>query len=156
MGSLIQAAIPVLQDWVVRGVQPPAGIAGPPGDASQADQLRLPELACPTGFRYPWPGPAGSAQQTGYLPFDGTTDEPVNSQGALVDVNGDGVRDAMPSVSREWQRLGLVRGNQPVSRQVFVSCVQRDVTTLVRDRLLTQAAATAYVQRAGAFPGLAW
>jgi hypothetical protein len=156
MGSLIQAAIPVLQDWVVRGVQPPPAVTGAPGDTSTADQVRLPELACPTGLRYPWPAPSGSSQQTGYVPFDGTTDEVVNSQGALVDVNGDGVRDALPSLARQWQRLGLVRGNEQVTRSVFVSCVRRAVTSLVRDRLLTPAAAATYVQRAGAFPDLAW
>jgi hypothetical protein len=156
MGPLIQAAIPVLQDWVTDGTPPPAAIAGRPGDGSLADQLRLPPLACPTGYRYPWPAPSGTAQQTGYVPFDGTTMEPVNSQGALVDVNGDGVRDAMPTLGQEWRTLGLVHGGQQVTPAVFGSCVRQDVSWLVRDRLLTAAAAQGYLAQASAFPNLTW
>jgi hypothetical protein len=156
MGGLIQAAIPIVQNWVTKGVAPPASITGKPGDASRSNELLLPPLACPTGFRYPWPTPAGAASETGYVPFDGTTAEVVNSQGALVDVNGDGVRDAMPSITQEWQRLGLVRGHQQVTRQVFVSCVRHDVSSLVADRLLTPATAAAYVTQSESFPSLAW
>lgn len=156
MGPLIQAAIPVLENWVTNGTPPPPPITGRPGDGNQADQLRLPPLACPTGYRYPWPAPGGSAQQTGYVPFDGTTLEPVDSQGALVDVNGDGVRDAMPTLQQEWRTLGLVRGGQQVTRQVFMACVQRNVSALMRDRLLTAAGARSYLNQATGFPNLAW
>jgi hypothetical protein len=156
MGVLIQAAIPALQDWITRGTPPPSSITGPPGSTNPAQELRLPPLACPTGYHYPWPAPAGAASQTGFIPFDGTTPEVVNSQGALVDVNGDGVRDAMPSLAREWQKLGLVRTGQPVTRQVFVNCVQRVTSALAHSRLLTPAGAAFYVQAAAQFPALPW
>jgi hypothetical protein len=118
--------------------------------------LRLPPLACPTGYRYPWPAPAGTAQQTGYVRFDGTTMEPVNSQGALVDVNGDGVRDVMPTMEQEWHALGLVPDGQQVTRPVFLACVRQDVSWLVGDRLLTGAAAQGYLRQASAYPNLTW
>ncbi|HEX5405189.1 MAG TPA: hypothetical protein VFX16_23150 [Pseudonocardiaceae bacterium] len=156
MGGLIQAAIPIVQSWVTKGISPPVSITGRPGDAGRANQLLLPPLACPTGFRYPWPAPAGASSRTGYVPFDGTAAEPVNSQGTLADVNGDGVRDTMPSVTQEWQRLGLVHGRQAVTRQAFVSCVQHDVGSLVADRLLTPATAATYVTQAESFPSLDW
>ena len=149
MGALIQAAIPVLQDWVTRGTPPPPSITG-------VDSVRLPPIACPTGYRYPWPAPAGAASQTGFAPYDGTTPEPVNSRGALVDVNGDGVRDAMPTVSQAWQRLGLIRSGQSVTQQVYVSCVRHDVATLRSQRLLTPATATWYVRQAETYPNLPW
>jgi hypothetical protein len=156
MGSLIQAAIPVVQDWVTRGTPPPASITGRPGSASRSTELLLPPVACPAGDRYPWPAPAGAASQTGYAPFDGTSDEVVNSQGALVDVNGDGVRDTMPTITQQWRRLGLVPAGRSVTRQVYVSCVRHDVDTLVRERLLTPAAGVSYVALAGLYPELPW
>lgn len=149
MGGLIQAAIPVLQDWVTRGTPPPPSITGD-------DRVQLPPIACPTGYRYPWPAPAGAAQETGFVPYDGTTPEPVNSQGALVDVNGDGVRDAMPTIGQAWQRLGLVRPGQAVTRDVYVSCVRRAVDVLRDERLLTPSTAMWYVQQAGSYPNLPW
>jgi hypothetical protein len=156
MGVLIQAAIPVVQDWITRGTKPPAPITGPPGSTSPSQELRLPPLACPTGYHYPWPAPAGAASETGYVPFDGKTPEVVNSQGALVDVNGDGVRDAMPSMTQEWRKLGLIRQGQTVTRQSFVSCVQQVTSALARNRLLTPAGAAAYVNSANEFPTLPW
>jgi hypothetical protein len=137
MGRLIEAAIPVLQDWVTRGVAPPAGRS-----------VSLPPIACPTGYRYPWPAPGGAAAQTGYVPYDGVTLEPVNSQGVLVDVNGDGVRDALPRLASVW--------GSRVSSSVYVSCVRRDVSSLVRARLLTSDAASWYVSQAGRYPDLPW
>jgi hypothetical protein len=156
MGALIQAAIPIVENWVTRGTAPPPSITGPPGTSNLSQEVRLPPLACPTGYRYPWPAPAGAASETGFVPFDGTTDEVVNSQGALVDVNGDGVRDAMPTIDQEWRHLGLLRPGQTVTRQTFVSCVRQDVTSLTADRLLTPAAAATYVQLAGLYPNLPW
>lgn len=156
MGTLIQAAIPILQNWVAEGTRPPASITAQPGDPSRSKQLLLPPLACPTGTRYPWPTPAGTAQQTGYAPYDGTTAEPVNSQGALVDVNGNGVRDKMPTLTQEWRQLGLINNHEEVTPKTFTACVHKAATTLEQDRLLTQAAATNYQQQATKFPNLTW
>ncbi len=153
MGSLIQAAIPVLQDWVARGTPPPAGRSGADG---RSDQLLLPPIACPTGYRYPWPAPAGASSQTGFVPYDGTTPEAVNSQGALVDVNGDGVRDAMPTIDQAWQGFGLSRGGRSVTRNAYVSCVRRDADGLLHDRLISSAMASWYVRQAGGYPNLPW
>jgi hypothetical protein len=145
MGGLIQAAIPVLGDWVTRGTPPPPG-----------GLVLLPPIACPTGYRYPWPAPGGAAQQTGFAPYDGTTPEPVNSQGALVDVDGDGVRDVMPTISQAWQRLGLVRRGQPVTRDAYVSCVRRAAEALRDKRLLSVHMTIWYERQAVTYPDLPW
>jgi hypothetical protein len=73
-----------------------------------------------------------------------------------VDVNGDGVRDAMPSLDSAWRSMGLVGRGRTVTPSVFRGCVARDVTTLVRDRLLTPAAAAGYEREATAYPNLTW
>lgn len=148
MGTLIQAAIPALADWVDHGTPPPAAITGAVGDTSAAHEVQLPSIACPTGVHYPWPAPDGGPTETGFAAFDGRSLEPVDSRGALVDVNGDGVRDAMPSVTAVWRQLKLLAPNQPLTSTAYLACVQRDVTDLVHRRLLTQAAADAYLAQA--------
>jgi hypothetical protein len=99
-------------------------------------------------LHYPWPAPDGGSTETGFAPYDGHSLEPVDSRGALVDVNDDGVRDAMPSVTAVWRQLKLLAPNRQLTSAVYLACVQRDVDDLVHRRLLTSAAADAYLTQA--------
>lgn len=148
MGPLMPAAIADLTAWVRNGTPPPAPTTGLPGDASLAQQVQLPSVACPTGTRYPWPFPGGAAGQTGWITYDGHSQEPVDARGALVDLNGDGVRDTLPSMRAVWRQRGLLGAHEPLTSAVYVSCVQRDVDSLEKQRLLTPATGAALLQDA--------
>lgn len=148
MGGLIEGTIGLLDSWVNHGTPPPASITGRPGDGNVDRQLQLPPVACPTGLRYPWPSPGGAASQTGYAAYDGKSLEPVDSRGALVDIDGQGYRGVMPSMQQEWRRLGLVRSGQQVTASVMTSCVRRTTDALVAKRLLPASAAQQYVTQA--------
>jgi len=154
MGPLIQALIPVLADWVTRAVPPPPSIAGAPGDTSLSRQLQLPPIACPLGVRYPWPYPSGSPTETGYVPYDGATLEPVNSQGQLVDLDDNGYRDLLPTLDQAWRALHLITADQHVNRQVYVRCVRDAATALHHQRLLTAAGVAQYIDQAEQQPSL--
>ena len=152
-GPLIQALIPMLAGWVAGGTPPPPSIAAPPGNTNPALQLRLPPIACPMGVRYPWPYPSGGPTATGFVPFgDGTTLEPVNSQGALVDVDHNGYRDPLPSLDAAWRALHLIAPGQHVTRAVYVHCVTDAATALQRRGLLTPAGVAQYSAAATRFP----
>jgi hypothetical protein len=156
MGPLIEAAIPALTAWVTTGATPPASTTGQPGDGSLIHQVQLPSVACPTGTRYPWPGPGGAASETGFAPYDGRSLEPVDSRGSLVDIDadglpaadGDGVRDAMPSMSQVWRTRGLLGAHEAFTGAVYLRCVRGSVTSLERQGLITPAAGAAYVAQA--------
>jgi hypothetical protein len=148
MGGLVEGVIGLVDAWVTHGTPPPASITGRPGDANVADQLRLPPIACPTGLRYPWPAPGGAASQTGYAAYDGTSMEPVDSRGALVDVDGRGYRGVMPSWQQEWQSLGLVRSGQRLTEDMVLSCVRQATSSLVAKRLLPASVAQQYIAQA--------
>jgi hypothetical protein len=163
--GLVIAQIDNLDAWVTQGTPPPPTIADLQGGNAQprlGQAVDLPPIACPTGFRYGDPA-GGNATQTGYVPFDGHTLEPMTAGGELVDVNGDGYRDALPTLDKAWQSTrvrprgpALLGKGQHVTKAVYVACVQRDVTSLLHERLLTPAVASWYVQQAGLFPAVPW
>lgn len=152
-GPLVQALIPMLTNWVTRGTPPPPSIVGPPGDTSVRDQLQLPPIACPTGVRYAWPYPAGSATETGFVPYaTGATLEPINSQGVLDDVDANGYRSALSSLDTAWRALHLIGPAQHVTTAAYVHCVTDAATALQREGLLTPAGAAQYIAQAHRFP----
>jgi hypothetical protein len=176
MGGLIDAAITNLDAWVQRGVTPPDNIvntavesphapivasANPApnvktNDVDKQTSIQLPPLACPTGIRYSAPAPTGAASSTGYAAYDGSSLEPINAGGALVDVNGDGIRNKMPTMEQAWHQLGLLAPWQQLTKNAYVSCVQQSVNMLTGKHLLTQAVANWYVSQANNFPNLPW
>lgn len=151
MAPLVEAAIRDLTAWVRSGTPPPAPTTGPPGDESVLDQVQLPSVACPTGTRYPWPAPDGAASTTGWVAYDGHTAEPVDARGALVDLNNDGVRDAVPSMTTVWRQHGLLGPRQPLTPAVYQSCVRHDVDQLERRRLLIPATGDVLIHQSQQF-----
>jgi hypothetical protein len=161
IGGLADASITLLDQWVQKNVAPPATMAdlasvGGHNNKHQPTSVQLPPIACPTGVRFAGPPPAGSVTSTGYVPYDGTTLEPVNSDGVLTDVNGNGYRDAMPTLDQAWRSLGLIGKHDTVTKNVYVGCVKDSVHDLVQNRLLTQDVANWYIQQAQNFPNLPW
>jgi hypothetical protein len=177
MDGLISSAITNLDAWVTHNTQPPASIvntasvstsapivtsSNPAPDAKtnnvdKQTSVQLPPLACPTGIRFSQPAPNGSPTSTGYAAYDGSSLEPVNAGGQLVDVNNNGVRDTMPTMTQAWRSLGLLGQNQQLTKGVYVSCVQQSVNKLTSEHLLSQSVADWYVQTASStYPNLPW
>ncbi|HEY3866887.1 MAG TPA: hypothetical protein VGM10_00980 [Actinocrinis sp.] len=154
-GLLMQSVIPMLNAWVTKATAPPPSIAGPPGDTSVNQQLQLPDIACPMGIRYPWPYPDGGPTETGFVPYgNGTTLEPINSQGVLVTVNGAGYRTTLPSLDQAWAQLGLIGRGQSVTAHTYQQCVAHAAAGLQAQHLLSAAAVAQYTDQALAFPNV--
>jgi Alpha/beta hydrolase domain len=132
------------------------GVAAGQQSGTRNHAIALPPIACPTGVRFPWPPPDGSAQTTGYVPYDGTSLEPVDSRGFLDDLNGNGVRDPLPAMQQAWRQLGLVGPNQTLTTQAYVACVTRSVDVLVGERLLSRSVASWYIDQSRQFPNVPW
>jgi hypothetical protein len=146
IGPLADSVIDLLDAWVQKGVLPP-----------QTQALALPPIACPTGVRYFYgPAPTGQAMDTGYAPFDGTSLEPVDSRGVLVDVNGDGYRDTMPTIDEAWIKAGLIAAGQIVDEARYARCVAVSTRVLVENRLIPQTSADWYNAQAKNFPRVPW
>lgn len=176
IGGMADAAIDLLDNWVQHNVAPPKSIVNlaslstnapitssadpspmPDNNMHNAKtSVELPPIACPTGVRSAAPAPDGAASSTGYTPYDGTSLEPVNAGGALVDVNGNGFRDTMPTMQEAWQMLGLLKKHQTLDKSAYVACVTKDVSALTHEHLLSQTAANFYLQTAQQFPNLPW
>ena len=117
---LMNSFIDLLDDWVDRGVAPPPSRSdwAELGDVNrdgiiENGALKLPEVACPLGFYYPFPPPEGRAGYTGFAAFDGRSEEPfdgraIQSEGdyphiavaTFADMNHNGFRDYRESVTQ--------------------------------------------------------
>lgn len=155
IGGLFTGTLAALDAWVRHGTTPPATMADLPG-TGHGHAVELPPMACPTGIRYAWPAPDGAASETGYAAYDGKTLEPVDSRGALVDVNGNGYRDAMPTIDQAWQRLGLLAPHHSVTAAAYTKCVESSAGSLEHKRLLPKDVGDYYVKVARQYPDISW
>jgi hypothetical protein len=127
------------------------------GDANQDGVnehggVALPEIACPLGVYFIFPpaldpGRRGG-QETGFAPYDGTNQEPLDGRGVFVDMNGNGARDKRETLTQAWQRLGLLKSGQKFTRSAYTGCVKAAAAKLVKDGLLLKKVGEAYVEQA--------
>lgn len=145
MPSLVSA----LDVWVTRGITPPPTMApldtvGGRNSDDVPTSVNLPPIACPTGLRYSAPWPNGAASETGYVPYDGKTLEPINANGVLQDVNGNGYRDALPTMQQAWVMLHLIQPDRPLTLHAFQACVEKSTRQLQSLRLISAPVAAMY------------
>ena len=160
LGGIFDSLIDRLDSWVEKDVQPVdtksdlAELGGVNGDGKiKNPAVALPEVACPRGVYYIFPpgvdpGRRGG-QETAFAVFDGTNLEPLDTQGAFVDMNGNGKRDKRETMSEAWQRLGLLKAGQKLTHSVYVGCVKAVAAKLVKEGLLPNRVGEFYVERAG-------
>ena len=175
---LMDAYIDMLDAWADKGVAPPPDKAdfAPLGDANgdgviENPGISVPEVACPTGVYYQFPPSSGLTGDgtTGFTPFDGKDLEPFDgrtivgdptqlyyTQAVFVDMNLNGTRDNKETVTEAWRRLGLLKPGESFSRQKYVDCVKKSVTSLQSDRMLTPKVAAYYLEQAEKAPFPAW
>ena len=148
LSRLMDGVIDLLDNWVEKGIEPPATKSDDPSAGASAPAIGLPETACPLGMYYPFP-PSRGVGSTGFADYDGRSLEPLNGQGLFVDMNENGSRDKRETVTEAWRRVGLLKAGETFSRAKYVACVQSTAARLRKELLITQKIASLYVEEAG-------
>jgi hypothetical protein len=150
LSRLMDGVIDLLDNWVEKGIEPPATKSDDPSVGASAPAIDLPETACPLGKYYPFPQFRGvlGAGSTGFAVYDGTNMEPLNGQLQLVDMNENGRRDQRETVAEAWLRKGLLKPDETFSRSRYVACVESTAAKLRKENLITEKIASLYVEEA--------
>jgi hypothetical protein len=152
IGELMGSLIDMLDRWVEKREPPPPtksdaldlggahrdGIAGNPA-------ISLPEVACPLGTYY---GRTPQAQETAFAAFDGLNLEPIDGDGRLVDMNGNGRRDRRETIAQSWARLGLLKQGERLTPAKYAACIAEATGKLVDEGFLPVRVIPFYVQKA--------
>jgi len=145
--------IDMLDAWVDKGTVPPPThsddprLGGAAADGSIArPALAFPEIACPLGVYYGYPGSTAGA--TAFAAFTGSGIEPLDGNDVFVDMNRDGVWDYRESPTQAWQRLGLLKHGETLTRDKYVACVTSAANRLRDDGFFSAKTAAAYADQA--------
>jgi hypothetical protein len=145
--------IDMLDGWVDKGTVPPPthsddpSLAGAAADGSSAHPaLAFPELACPLGIYYGYPGSTAGA--TAFAAFTGSGIEPLDGNDVFVDMNRNGVWDYRESPTQAWQRLGLLKRGDTLTRDKYVACVTDAANRLRDEGFYSAKTAAAYADQA--------
>jgi len=154
LSLLMDGVVDILDNWVEGGTPPPSRSDWPEiGDANhdgviENPAISFPEVACPLGVYYPWPK-YGSGE-TSYAAFTGQGIEPIDKQGVYVDMNRNGLWDFRETPSQAWQRLGLLRAGQTLTRARYASCIHDAAEKLHRQGFFSAATVSLYAKKAQA------
>ncbi len=109
LSRLMDGVLDLLDNWVEKGIEPPATKSDDPNVGAGAPAINLPETACPLGEYFPFPQFRGvqGAGSTGFANYDGTTLEPLDGQLQFVDMNQNGRRDLRETVTQAWRASSL-------------------------------------------------
>ena len=145
--------IDLLDAWVDKGTAPPPThsddptVGGTRADGSvEHPALAFPELACPLGVYYGYPGSTAGA--TAFAAFTGTGIEPLDGNDVFVDMNRNGVWDYRETPTQAWRRLGLLKADETLTRDKYVACVTRAANQLRDEGFFSAKTAAAYAQQA--------
>ena len=156
LSRLMDGVLDLLDNWVEKGIEPPATKSDDPGVGAGAPAIGLPETACPLGKYYPFPQFRGvqGAGSTGFAAYDGASLEPLDGQLQFVDMNENGHRDTSETVTQAWRRIGLLQSGETFSRAKYVACVESTAAKLRKENLITEQVARLYIEdaRKDAFP----
>jgi hypothetical protein len=145
--------IDMVDAWADKGIAPPPthsdwpelGGANPDGTIAHS-ALAFPEIACPLGVYFSYPG--STASSTSFAAFTGEGIEPLDGKKVFVDMNRNGVWDYRESPTLAWRRLGLLRANEVLTRDRYVACVQQAAEQLRKEGFFSDKTAAAYVEQA--------
>lgn len=152
LSLLMDGVVDILDNWVEGGTPPPSHSDWPEiGDANhdgviENPAISFPEVACPLGIYYPWPR-YGSGE-TSYAAFTGHGIEPKDKQGVYLDMNHNGLWDFRETPTQAWQRLGLLRPGQTLTRERYVSCIHDAAEKLHEQGFFSAATVSLYDKKA--------
>ena len=109
LSRFMDGVIDLLDNWVEKGIEPPATKSDDAGVGADAPAVDLPETACPLGKYYPFPQFRGTrgAGSTGFAAYDGTSLEPLDGQLMFVDMNTSLSDDLLPMTDRMTMGVSL-------------------------------------------------
>jgi hypothetical protein len=153
VSKLMDRFIDILDAWTEKGTEPPATRSDwtELGDVNRDGQLEnpaiaFPEVACPLGVFFPHPNSVSGS--TSFAAFTGEGLEPLNGDKVFVDMNRNGIWDFRETPTAAWRRLGLLQNGEELTRERFVSCVQRSADQLRKEGFFSEATARWYVEEA--------
>ena len=91
------------------------------------------------------------ARGEGLEPLDGRGPVEIDDPSKFhnyVDMNRNGYRDFVETVTEAWQRLGLIQHNEKFSRQRYAVCIQAAVDKLLAEKFIAPKTANFYVEQA--------
>jgi len=145
--------IDMVDAWADKGIAPPpthsdsAVLGGASRDGTiEYPALAFPEIACPLGVYFPYPDSTSGA--TSFAAFTGEGLEPLDGKKVFVDMNRNGVWDYRETPTQAWRRLGLLEKTEPLTRDKYVSCVQRAAEQLRKEGFFSDKTAARYVEQA--------
>jgi hypothetical protein len=107
--------------------------------------LDFPEVACPLGAYYPTTALSGTMA---FAPFTGQGLEPLDRNQVFVDMNRNGVWDFRETAAQAWQRLGLLKKGEDLTREKYVACITAATSRLQKDGFISDKTAAAYIDQA--------
>ena len=153
MSKLMAGFVDMLDRWVEKGVAPPPSRSdwAPLGDTNRdgvidRPGLAFPEVACPLGVYFPYP--TRTAGTTSFAAFSGEGLEPLDRDNVFIDMNRNGVWDFRETASAAWQRLGLLKVGETLTRPVYAGCVQRAADELRQLGFFSDEIAQSYIEQA--------
>ena len=145
--------IDMVDAWADTSVAPPPthSDAAELGDADRDGTidypaLAFPEIACPLGVYFPYP--ESTSGTTSFAAFTGEGLEPLDGKKVFVDMNRNGVWDYRETPTQAWRRLGLLEKTEQLTRDKYVSCVQRAAEQLRKEGFFSDKTAAWYVEQA--------
>lgn len=153
MSKLMDSFVDMLDAWVEKGVAPPATRSdwAELGDADkdgtiENPALSFPDVACPLGVYFPYPNSTAGA--TSFAPFTGEGIEPLDANKVFVDMNRNGVWDFRETPTQAWQRLGLLKKGETLTREAYTACVAAAADRLKKDGFFSAKTAQWYLDSA--------
>jgi hypothetical protein len=145
--------IDMVDAWADKGMAPPpthsdsAVLGGASRDGTiERPALAFPEIACPLGIYFPYPD--STSGTTSFAAFTGEGLEPLDGKKVFVDMNRNGVWDYRETPTQAWRRLGLLEKTEQLTRDKYVSCVQRAAEQLRKEGFFSDRTAAWYVEQA--------
>jgi hypothetical protein len=153
LSKMMDRFVDLLDAWVEKGLAPPptrsdwAELGGVGRDGAIAHPaLAFPEVACPLGVYYSYP--ESTSGTTAFAAFTGEGLEPLDAKNVFVDMNRNGVWDYRETPTEAWQRLGLLKKNEALTREKYVACVDHAAHELRQDGFFSDETAIGYRDRA--------
>jgi len=153
LSKMMSAFIDMVDRWADQGVAPPTSRSdwAPLGDTNgdgvvDRPALAFPEVACPLGVYHPYP--TTTAGTTSFASFSGEGVEPLDRNNVFIDMNRNGVWDFRETTAAAWQRLGLLKAGQMLTREAYVGCVQRAADELRQSGFFSDQIARSYIEQA--------
>jgi hypothetical protein len=145
--------IDLLDAWVDKGTAPPPThsddptLGGTNADGTIAHPaLAFPDIACPLGVYYGYPNSTAGA--TAFAAYTGSGIEPLDGNDVFVDMNRNGVWDYRENPTQAWTRMGLLDRGETLTRDRYVSCVEKAANHLRDEGFFSEQTATGFVEKA--------